>query len=229
MFELTKIISFCQKDFKDNSISLKSLMNVFEEIAVSHAEILGVGFDSLIKKNKLWVISKLKIDILLQLNLDKEYTLKTYIIDRGKFDCDRHFEIISEDKIFVRAVYNWCLIDTMTRKLSSFESIDYPVPIRQIKDSTLKLNKFDFDNLNNQADFIVDKNCLDNNSHMNNKVYGTLIEQFFNRNFKQIIINFDHEAKLNDEIKLYYSNEENQFKIIAKVKNDICFCSLVTF
>ena len=223
MFEFSKSIIFSEAEFKNNAISLSSLMHAFEEIAVLHANELGIVY-----KNKVWVILKLKIDFVESLQVGKEYILRTYINDRGKFDCDRYFEILSDNKVYIKAIYNWCLIDIITRKFESLEIINYPVPVRQNK-NFLKINKSEFVNLNNKFTFVVKKENLDENFHMNNKVYGKIIENLFQKSFKQVLINYKHEAKLNDDIILNNAIEKEQGLLMSKIKDNICFCSLVSF
>ena len=49
---------------RDNALKVRSFLEIFQEAAANHAEILGVGRQELTEQNLMWVLSRLKVNFL---------------------------------------------------------------------------------------------------------------------------------------------------------------------
>ena len=60
---IKKIITASEVDSKWN-LRFDSILNIFQDLATSHAREMGMGFDDLMKNsNAFWVVSKIKFKI----------------------------------------------------------------------------------------------------------------------------------------------------------------------
>lgn len=230
MFIKEVSIKFSNKDYICNRIKVSSLMSVFEEIATTHAVDLKIGFNDLIERNIIWVISKLKINILNALEKDKTVILKTFIDGCGKFEVNRYFEVYQNGKICVTATYCWCLIDACSRKLVSFENINCNCLIKKLisnKDVSLKLHEFNNKNCE-KFQFLVENQHIDQNQHMNNKVYANILEEDLNCPINQIIINFYSELVAGDQMNIFKIQEGNVINFMGIHNQNKCFLAKVT-
>ena len=48
----------------NDRLTTKSILSIFQDVASSHAEEIGVGYESMLKQNLYWVLSRIKIDII---------------------------------------------------------------------------------------------------------------------------------------------------------------------
>ena len=126
--------AFRNKDFDENgNVRASALLRHFEQIATDHAELMGIGHDDLMKKNWIWVLSKLRFRIHGKIRAGELYDIATYpsmgrgaAYPRGYYICDE------DENLIVSAMSQWCIVDFETRKLVrsalefSGEYIDIP-------------------------------------------------------------------------------------------------------
>ena len=62
----------------NDKITIKSILNIFQDAASYHASKIGVGYEEMLEKNLYWVLSRIKFDILKQPKIDEEVIIKTW-------------------------------------------------------------------------------------------------------------------------------------------------------
>lgn len=82
------------------------------ELATAHANSLGIGYATLIKRNIGWVLSRLSIETLIPMPINTQYTVTTWIESYNRRFSERNFAITGADGTvyaYVRSI--WSAID----------------------------------------------------------------------------------------------------------------------
>lgn len=194
----------------NDRLTAKSILNIFQDVAALHAEHIGVGFETMLKQNLYWVLSRIKFDILKMPKPDQTVIVETWPHEKGRIDFDRDMKISDENgETLVIATSKWCVIDTVSRSLQRTENVNY---IGEICSDTNYQDRFGKIVLPSQAleeKFIhkVRFSDLDHNKHMNNTNYATLVSNTItNTAFSHFEINFLNECLLDDEIKIMHTS-----------------------
>ena len=216
---ITKKIFIGSNDVDSNfELKMSSFFKMMQDIAVEHSEILGVGHAQTIEKGLMWVITRFNLEITKMPSYRQNVILKTYPGKTNKFIFPRHFILTDEDgNVLIRAVSIWLVLNQETRKvcLNPFENNDLPYEVVEGElESPQKINT--------QAIYYketrkVRYNDIDLNGHLNNTKYIDYIFDLHDSNFYKehtptsLLINYNHELKDGDEVKLYSSNSNPEY------------------
>lgn len=221
MLELKELIRFAEDDFDGRGdIKASSLMYEFQEIASHHADELGIGYEALIRKDMIWVMSKLKFEVYERLASDVEYMLSTYPRPRKGVTYFRDYYIHDgEGKLMAAATAHWFVINFNTRRIERTELkfdgdyIDHPAFEKGIE-------KIKLPELMKVGEHVVGEADLDVNRHMNNCRYADMIGEVTEKGgYKTFVINFSHESMLGDEISLYAGAVDGYTVIVGRLKS----------
>ena len=223
-------ISFAQDDFYGNNLKPYSVMQKFQQIATDHANLLGLDYYSMLKKNLLWVIMRIKYKIEELPKPEQKLILITYPLAKNVLEFDRDFIITDQNgKIFIRATSKWCLIDKTTRRLSRMTNIDYPFIFSHkgaFDEKFLKTESF-VPTTAPDYSYQVSEEDIDLNGHMNNTMYSKVIFELLKNSTIKIDtfqVNFLREAMLGNRIDIYQKVEENGINYLGKLcEGETCF------
>ena len=230
-------ISFSDSDFYNDRLIPFAVLKKFQDIATSHAEKLGIGFDAMSQKNILWITMRLKFKVLGKIVPNTTLTIYTYPQQKNVLEFDRDFVIVDKisGKKLIIGTSKWCLIDKTTRRLSKMSNIDYPFEFNNkpvFEGKFLKTESFE------PTDkpvliYQVEEGDIDSNGHMNNTIYSKLIMNALSNSFNQIDIfqiNFLGEALLGDTIEVFTKTENGNILALGKFPNGKqCFTAFVSF
>ncbi len=227
----TKITLFNSYFDFNNNLKLSSILSIFQDVAAHHAEDIGVGYEPMLKKNLLWVLSRVKFDIVKQPQINETVIVETWPHIKGKIDFDRDFLIKNlNQEVLIKGTSKWCVINSQTRMLSRTDEIEYVGKYYNkinYDEKFVKTPTFDTTNLKPKFSHMVSFSDLDHNGHMNNTMYANLIfDAIENKNVNHFQINFLNECLLNDNIDVYYVKENNQ-QVCGVVNNKVVFSSLL--
>ena len=223
----TSLTLFSSYFDKNDRLSVKSILNIFQDVAANHAEILNIGYEKMLSKNLFWVLSRIKFDIIVSPVPNQKVFVKTWPHQKGKIDFDRDMLIVDENEnVLVKATSKWCVIDCKTRQLARTDGIDYAGEILQDKNYEEKFNKITLPNTQYEKmfDYQVMFSDLDHNGHMNNTNYANLVTNCVeNKKISHFEINFLNECVFNDIINVYKLWENNEEYVFGKVNDKIVF------
>lgn len=209
----TKIKLYSSYFDANDNVSLKSVLNIFQDVASHHGEQIGVGYQEMLSKNLYWVISRIKFDIIKMPLPNQEVIVETWPHEKGRVDFDRDMKITSENgETLIIGTSKWCVISTTTRTLERTDNVIYTGNCINEFNYQDKFTKINFPNLpfENKFNYIVKFSDLDHNKHMNNTNYANLIANAINKKVvKHFEINFLNECSFNDEIIVSSLNTEN--------------------
>ena len=220
---------FTYSDFDTNdNIFPSALLYCFQDVAGEHADLLKVGYKDLLANSNIWVLDKLRFEIVSPLKINEEYTIKTWPLQASILQFQREFLILdSSNNIVVKASSIWCVINIESRKLVRAKTINFNIDnYIQTKAFDDSFIMFKIDDLNTYSKGICENvrfSELDHNKHMNNVKYSILsldtIPDILNLKIKSMQINFQRECVYNDKLQTYYKKEDNLYTIVG-VKND---------
>lgn len=183
-----------------------SLMNILQNLASEHSNLLNIGSSFCKEHNVGWVVIYYYVDILKKIKERNKLFCKTWLYSFEKLKTVREFQICDKNgDILINATSQWVLIDLEKRRpilLDSIINLD-----DDVKKENRAINK-DFNKIEN---FIENNTCMfdckfddfDINQHINNSVYmnwaiESLGLEFMNKNYlKTFYINFKKEITTN--------------------------------
>lgn len=220
LLTLEQKVSFGTDDFDSKgNIKASALMYAFQEIAAAHAGSLGLGFDDLIVDNYIWVLTKLRFEIKEELNLEKEYILRTYPRPRKGVTFYRDYYIYDGDSQVAVGTSQWCIINFETRKIERAK-IDFDGEFIDHEPFEGGIEKFKIDQaaLTQFGVHKVVEDDLDDNEHVNNCRYADMVEEELSGK-SECSIYYSKEALLGDEI-LLYKGQEGEYTMIEGLLED---------
>lgn len=213
------IFKLSANDFYQNgNIKLNAVLNLFQTVASDHAEKIGLGFKPMLEKDIIWVLIKIRLDIVGEIPFSSTVKVVTYPHPKGRLGYVRDYLIYNEkDELVVKGSSLWCLVSFSSRKLLR-PTIDYE---GQFVDNKVYLD--DFARLtpvmaqNHEYVCHILQTHIDRNNHTNNIKYADFIIDGLTKipNVKSFSIQFNNETTLGDEIKIGYEFKDNVINATA--------------
>ena len=72
---------------------LSRLVTTIIDVATGHANLLGIGFDRMIREGISWVLSRLTIDISEMPSVNRSYRMDTWVESVSRLFSERDFEM----------------------------------------------------------------------------------------------------------------------------------------
>ncbi|MBR1983215.1 MAG: hypothetical protein IKA12_00830 [Clostridia bacterium] len=200
---------------KYNNIKLSAILDLFQDAAGRHALTLGVGFDDMLKRSYLWVLVKIKLQIISQPKSYQKVTVKTWPLAPQKLYYRREYSIENQsgEKLIVGSS-EWVVIDSEKRKFVSNPNL-YPFtdnfyPEINFEERLAKVPDFKAD----ATPYTVTPGfCeLDANDHVNNTKYANYVldaispEKDFQIDLFQI--DFKKEVMQGSKLEIYTQKED---------------------
>ncbi len=181
------------------------------EVATDHANELGIGYATLIKRNIGWVLSRLSMEVYRYPRINETYTLKTWIETYNRRFSERNFVFTSGDGEvlgYMRTV--WVPMDFARRtvaELSQFGVDSFPVA--DIECPMAKTPRIGALPEDADSESYVFRYCdLDFNRHVNTVRYLDLIlnhwplEHYDTHTASRIDLLFHHECHFGEAVEL---------------------------
>lgn len=225
-----------------NRLSPSGVLGILQNISAEHAEILGIGFEDMLKKNLLWVILRTKYTVENQAKALTEIKAETVLLKPGRASSVRNYRIYdNNNRLLIRAETQWAVINKQTRRLMPLSGImpaayeyekspEFPEGISKLKD---------FEASGEPYTVCPGFSFTDRNGHINNARCAELAADAINPKSNEVIksfqIDFIHEAVPGEELLLYTSRNQNICCIKAEGKDNklrfICktkFCETIS-
>ncbi len=157
-------------------LSLVGMLNLLQDIAWMHASRLGWGYDDLITKGTIWVLSRQKLVMTDWPVWEDKVTIHTWPRPSGSILALREFEICVGDKKVGECSTSWIVLDWNTRKIQKLDRIMSGIPARS--EGMLEISAERIvprQDLAEAARFHVRNSDLDVNGHVNNTRYAQWI------------------------------------------------------
>ncbi len=206
----------------------ETVLCLFQDAAGRHAEDMGIGYSVMEKKNLLWVVVRMKIEILKDPELFSTVTVRTWPLDPGKFTFEREYTMTDKDgELLVKGAAEWAVIDSAKRRLVPASDI-YPEVSgylsEQCFDEALFRVKI-FEHKDKKAEVIPNFSDIDSNGHVNNARYCRFIMDALNPGKKDALkalqIDFNKEVLPEVPLNIYVSESRKESLIAGDDKNGV--------
>ena len=122
-------LRFASIDSSDR-LTLSAAFSFFQEAAISHAVVLGVGRDALAKTNQAWILSRFSIFFDSRPKYEETLTVRSWPRGPEKLFALRDYDIQNEaGDVFVRGRGAWLVIDVEKRRPLRIEQFMDKLPL----------------------------------------------------------------------------------------------------
>ncbi|GHU86614.1 acyl-ACP thioesterase [Bacteroidia bacterium] len=209
-------------------LTLPALASLIQDVASSHAEILGFGYSQLSAQNLFWALSRIYIEFEKMPKWNEEFAITTWHKGYNGVLALRDFEVKDLDgKVLAKATSSWLVVDIANRRVKRSEQVcgSEGVFFENAIDKTLNKLEFTGENLQKVAEIIPKFSHVDMNKHVNNVNYYTWLLDYApvdltKEILKSVEINFLLESKLGNTIEIEYLNNNNEWHCIMKDKEN---------
>ena len=206
-----------------------AVLDLFQDVAGLHADILDIGFDKLINRDLIWVLVRTKFVVLKNPKMHDQCKTITWPKQKGKVDFDREYLIVDQkNEVLVKGISKWVIVNYKTRRISLTRDIDYNCIIHEESNFNEPFNKiddFDIENLP-YLEQVADYVSSDHNGHLNNINYARYVVNIMQLKKDEHIdtfeINYVKEVKEGEIIKNYFKKVNNIYYIKGIVNDQTC-------
>ncbi|MBR6683677.1 MAG: hypothetical protein IKL38_04980 [Firmicutes bacterium] len=186
------------------------VLDLFQKAAGNHAERLGVGFEAMLAKNLLWVVTQIKYQVLSAPKPAQALTVITWPLPPTRLGFDREYLICDEaGEVLIKGTSKWMQIDAAERKLVPGSNV-YPLTeYCTNKNFEEKIRRIrDFEAISAVCRIVPDESTIDSNNHVNNAEYADFAYTAL-KDFGGVIdsfqIDFLHEVMLGQPLNVGYA------------------------
>lgn len=206
---------------------LTSICNFLQEGAGAHAESAGFGFDDMMRRNQVWVLSRLKVKIASYPKWKDKLKLKTWSLGKEGIFYVRDFEIVnSNNQSIIQATSSWAAINTKTRRPERVQGLEEGLHSlkdkRAIDENLTKLPELQHPGFLRKRK--IEYTDIDLVYHVNNVKHIEIIinsfpkEMLLNQNIECLEINYLGEAKYGEDVLIYSEQQEENVTLVKVVR-----------
>ena len=227
---------------KENELSNKGILAIFEDTAEMHSASVGYGVTDIAKTNLSWALLNWKVRIYRRAKHGEHVTVKTWTRPSNKIHFFRDFELYdSNGNIIAIGSSKWVLIDVFTHKITKLtDEIEakYQPEDRTVFDDeeSIALPKLkEIDDYSVSLFYKIRRADIDINEHVNNLCYLDIAKEILPERISGTLegnefeIMFRYQIKFEDDITVYYGMEDNTHYVVVKSHNDECLHSVMKF
>lgn len=213
-----------ESDFDVNGdIRLHRLMEILQDAATAHADLLGFGWDELDSQACLWVLSKIKMVFHKPITRKcGEITLYSWPLKPTRFFAERCFEIYADGEHYLSATSLWLIIDRQTRRIATSDRLESVY--RADFDTAHSDCTAEFERVRRDDGYVFDycrtirRTDLDINGHANNTYYVNFALDALQREMRvtQAEITYLKELTAGDEVKIYSKTQGNCVYVVGE-------------
>lgn len=226
----------------DASMKLKpaAFMDIAQEVAFRAAQVMGFGYDTLMAKGKVWVLTRLHFRYVQTPHWRDEFRVSTWSRGQRGLFFQREFRLEGEG-CQVLGTSSWIGIDVNTRALCRMEGVLENIPPEcQCDESVLEAPAAKVgmpkDAVPQQvATRVVGYADIDFQGHANNARYMVWAMECLDfadaetREVSDVYIQFNHETKAGDQVVLYRVQEGDSYSIEGRVDDHSAFVVKIVF
>lgn len=217
-------------------LKLSSIFQYFQIVSTNHSELLGLGKKETWDKGMCWVITRMKVVIYKMPKMLDTVVVKTHPGEIMSFLFPRFYQIYSlEGELLVAGSACWTLLNANTHKVivKPVQSV-IAYPSEKHPDDINLPERVLGNDLSLVDTRKVRYSDIDLNGHVNNVKYIEYIVDthdvhFYQKNrIDEIVINFEREITINDEVKLS-SNALNPEVVVGDVDGVRRFSAKISY
>ena len=209
-------IAYEQTD-SSGKLRLSELLMIAQKDATEHVKLLGFGPDRTFERGYLWVIARQRFVIDSLPNYIDEVESETHPAPMRAFVYPRHYSLRKDDKVIVRGVAAWMLIDAKERKVLTPSQSGIVIPGEAGEGELPFPTSLSAPELTQQVKLRAKWSMCDANRHLNNTKYLDLCEDLLPEGFllshpaKEVSCEYKKEIKLGEEFTISYGEAEGAY------------------
>jgi len=211
-----------------------AVLDLFQEVAGAHAEELGIGFNKLLENNLLWVITKVKYQVVGKVEMHKPVTVHTWPLKPARVAFQREYLIENENgETVIKGSSEWVTMHSEKRRLVPMNDI-YPLEEfcedKMFEGRLVKVS--DFDSAQYES-LIRPAFCdLDMNGHVNNIKYADFVLNTVDLSTSQIdTFQIDYHREVQKDMPLsvlvYRSDKDVLAKGVSEAGEKMFSCQIL--
>ena len=221
-----------------NEMTNYAYLSFFEEIASMHSATIGYGVNDIEKNKKVCLLMEWKLKVIERPKYGDKINVKTWArpVEKQQYFTYRDFEMYQGTKKVAIATSKWILFDIEKNKITKITddiiNLYCPEEKNVFEEKEIKkLKEPDF--LQEFILYNVKRSDIDVNKHMHNLnylklAYETLPEKiYYNPEKDNVRIMYKHQILFGEEVKSYYTSNENKDIITIKSKDDSVLHAIV--
>lgn len=215
-----------------------SFMNLAQEAAGRHAVYLGFGYDDLIVSNTAWILSRVHVQFIDTPKWREDITLTTWHKGLNRLFFLRDFILTDKDgRERVKATTSWLILNLETRRLVRDPKLIEEGTVCEENVIGTPADKVQMPK-DVEPEFVMEHTVaysdIDTNGHTNNAMYMQWAMDAVNYEvasklpLKEFTINFNHETKAGELVRLYRAALEKEDGLHVYVEGKIAEVSSFT-
>ncbi len=210
---------------KFNHITPSAVLDLFQDAAGQHAQEIGVGFSDMRERGYIWVLTRVKFQILSHPGIYQKVRVKTWPLMPNRLNYRREYCIESEaGERLISGSSEWVVIHSETRRLLSVPDL-YPFTDgfhEEVMFEGKHSKVSDFPAEGTPHPVFAGFSELDNNNHVNNTKYPAYVLDAVNpqsaRRLDTFQIDYRKEVLGGTKLSVYHTWQENT--VLAKGQNE---------
>lgn len=214
---------------KNENLRLLTLMNIFQDVADSHASEMGLGLEYCLSKGFAWVGSNYQLEITKLPKMHDKIIVSSWPAVEKKLGAVREFLVCNEQgETLIKASSQWILIDIIRRRPIALRE---NLPMYQVIEERVIETEFpkiaELEHINETTEFKVRFDDIDINNHVNNAVYPLWATESVNKDFRighnpeKMEIIFKKEGHYGEKIRVETEiNEEMTIHSIKAIEDE---------
>ena len=213
-----------------------AILDIFQDMAIMHAEELGIGRAAMLEKGVVWVVVRTKVEVVRNPSYNTVVTVRTWPHSLSKFSFIRDFSMRDDEgNELVKATQEWVLMNFESRRFASakdaYHGPDDFDDARAFESKPRKLA--DFEPEGEPALVVVPRYTdIDVNGHVNNAMYANYVADALNPGSEGALhtfqIDYRHEVVPGEPLELYLKQEDGRVRAKAVAPDgSVAFASAV--
>lgn len=222
---------------KDNKIKNRAILEVLENAACYHSDLVGYGVNNIKETKVTWILLDWKLKVINRPTYGQVLTVNTWGKEMNKFFTYRDYEIYdNNNNLCAIATSKWALIDTEKGKMSRLTEniINAYKPEEKTVFEEKSLDKVKIpEEFSNTIKYEVIRKDIDINKHMHNLyyldlAYEALPDEIYNkRPFDYVRITYKKEIKLGEKVNCKYVEQDGKYVIVIKSEDETVIHAIV--
>ena len=236
----TSIPSFIEKSYplrvsdfdRHQRILPSSVLDLFQDAAGVHADLLGVSGPQLLERNLCWMITRTRFLILKQPKLYQNITVKTWPIESRRIELDRDYEIYSEDgELLICGTTAWVVMDISDREAPKLVMArDFDLGLQNyLSERTLEraFGRVVFNKVVSTSPYLYTPvyTDLDMNGHVNNAKYASFAlnaaaDALEDREIFDVRLDFSKEILMGESLRIHSEAKDVDGTLVVTLRGE---------
>ena len=218
-----------------NRIKPATVLELFQDAATQHAELIGVGFDELIKRSYMWVLTRIRFRVLAPFASHQRVIVKTWPLEPNRLCYRREYSIENEQgEMLIAGSSEWVIMHSERRRFVPDANLySFAEGFRSEMMFEGRLSKVaDFEATGTPRTVATGFSDLDANNHVNNTKYPNFVMDAVAPAETDVLDTFqiDYRKEVLEGTRLQICHTRHENEVLAKGVNeqgDVMFaCSL---